>query len=455
MKKESEKELKHKARRRSIQGGIFTSAKTSLTDQFISPFAIAINTSSSMVALLSSISGLFGPLSQMFGSRLIEKEPRKKIILRSVLLESLFILPFIIIAILFYKGIVTSLLPLILLIFFAFYVIFLNLGAPAWFSWMGDIVDDNYRGRWFAKRNLLLGFISVVIAVSASFGLDYFKKNGMEMFGFMALFGLAFLCRMGSWRVFKKKYEPKIKVKKKDHFSFFDFITKAPKNNFGRFAIFRALIAFTGSISAPLMAVYFLRNLGFAYYTYIIVIFSSTVFSLLVIELWGKFADRYGNYKTLAITSIAIPTIPILLVLHPSPFYLIFVPFLVGGISWAGFNLAAGNFIYDNVSQEKRGLAVSYYNMLNGIGIALGAALGAFLIKAITTTAIEPIVLIFFIGSFARMIVVFFGIPKIREVKKKSKFEGKKALRNIILKEAKPTLMEEAHEIMSINRYFR
>jgi len=80
MKKDTEriKELKHKARRYSIKEGIFASTKTSLTDQFIAPLAIAINASNSLVALFSSISGLLGPLSQMFGSRLIEKEPRKK-----------------------------------------------------------------------------------------------------------------------------------------------------------------------------------------------------------------------------------------------------------------------------------------------------------------------------------------------------------------------------------------
>jgi len=39
--------------------------------------------------MLSSITGLLGPLSQLFGSRLIEKFSRKKIILKTVFLESL------------------------------------------------------------------------------------------------------------------------------------------------------------------------------------------------------------------------------------------------------------------------------------------------------------------------------------------------------------------------------
>ena len=74
-----EESLKAGARTQSIKEGVFASAKSAFGDSYISPFAIAINSSNSMVALLSSISGLLGPLSQIFGSKLIEKYERKKI----------------------------------------------------------------------------------------------------------------------------------------------------------------------------------------------------------------------------------------------------------------------------------------------------------------------------------------------------------------------------------------
>jgi len=453
VKKTSIKELKHKARRLSIKEGIFATIKGSFGDYYLSPFAIAINTSSPMVAMLSSISGFFGPLTQIFSSRLIKKYPRKKIISKAVFLESLIWLPLILIAFLFYKGIVTSLLPFILLLTFAFYIILANIGGPAWFSWMGDIVDKEYRGRWFAKRSLIAGFVSITLALSASFFLTYFKNKGWIMWGFIILFSLAFLARLNCWRIFKKQYEPKIKIKKGDYFSFWDFIIQSPKTNFGKFSLFRAFFAFACSIASPLLAVYLLRNLEFAYTTYMVIILASSAFSLLVLEIWGKFADKYGNYRVMGITSILIPIIPILWIISPSPIYLVLVPAIVSGISWAGFNLSAGNFIYDNVHAQKRGVAVSYYNMLNGIGIFLGAGLGALLIKFLTITIIEPILLIFLISGIARMIAVFWWMPKLKEVRKTEKFNGKRAFKHIIFREIKPTLLEEAHQIKSIREY--
>jgi MFS family permease len=184
------------------------------------------------------------------------------------------------------------------------------------------------------------------------------------------------------------------------------------------------------------------------------IIMASSVFALVFIEIWGKFADKYGNYRTIIITSFLIPAIPILWILSRSPLYLIIVPSIVGGISWSGFNLAAGNFIYDNIGQEKRGLAVSYYNMLWGIGTFLGAGLGAILIKYLPTMFnLEAIVIIFILSGVLRMLVAIIGVHHLTEVRKISKFEGKSAFKNILLKQTKPTLVEEAHQLMSIKKY--
>jgi len=447
------KKLKKKARKHSIAEGIFASAKNSFGHYYVSPFAIAINSSSSIVAMISAVSGLLGPLSQMFGSRLPEKYSRKKILLKTVFIESLMWLPFAAIAILFYKGILLEALPILVLFSFALYVIAGNLGHPAWFSWMGDIVKEKHRGKYFSKRNLLMGFTSVILAISAALFLDYFGKKNWVMFGFIILFSLALISRLISWKILHKQYEPKIKLKKGYYFSFWNFLINSNKNNLGKLSLFRFFFTFTTAISSPLLVVYLLRNLNFSYTLYMVIIFAGTVFSLIVLELWGNFADRYGNYKALCIAAMMTPFIPILWVLNTNIFYLIFIPSAVSGIAWAGIHLTEQNFIYDNVSDQKRGLAISYYNMFWGIGIFLGASLGAFLIKILDTNFIKPIVLIFIISAVGRTISAIWWLPKIKEIKKTKKFNSKKAFKEIILKEAAPTLHEEVNQIIHIKKY--
>ena len=90
--------------------------------------------------------------------------------------------------------------------------------------------------------------------------------------------------------------------------------------------------------------------------------------------------------------------------------------------------------------------------MLIGIGTFLGAGIGAFLIKYLTTS-IQPIIIIFIISAIARAIFAVWWVPKIREIRKTEKFDGKKALRNLFLRDARASLTEEAHEIISIHKY--
>ncbi len=445
--------LKQKSRDFSIKEGIFASAKDSFGTHFLSPFAIAINSSNSLVAIMSSITGLLGPLSQIFGSKIIEKKPRKKVVTKFVLLESISWLAFLIISFLFVKNILTEILPIMFLLFFSIYTILLNVMVPAWFSWTGDIISEKYRGRWLSKRNLLMGFTSLILAIGAAFFLEYMKEKNLAMIGFAILFFLAFVTRMTCWKIFKKQYEPKLKIKPGQHFSFFEFLIRAPKTNFGRLALFRFFFSLSITISGSLLAIYLLRNLNLTYIQYIIVILSATFFTLIVTEIWGKIADKYGNYKVLLITTIFIPLIPILWILNNSILYLIIVPGIVRGISWAGFNLASGNFIYDNVSPEKRGLAISYYNMLMGLGIFFGGLIGAFFIKFLHTSRIEPILTIFIASAILSAIVVIWWMPKIKEIKNKKKTRDPKAFRKFLLKQIKPTLTEEVHQIIDIKKY--
>lgn len=448
-------ELKKKARGYSIKEGIFCSAKDSLGVQYVSPFAIAINSSSSLVALLSSIPGIINPISQVIGSKQIAYTPRKKIILKSAIREIFIWGFFILIGILFSTNILTSFLPLLVLFGYCIYEMLSGLIQPAWFSWTGDIIDEKHKGKWFSKRSLIMGAISLVFAAISALFLDFMKNSGRVMEGFIVLFGLALVFRIFSYNTFKKQYEPKIKIREADYFSFWEFLKKAPQTNFGKFSIYRGLIAFSSTISSSLLVVYLLRNLEFNYLEYILIIYAGTFFSLLFLELWGKLSDRYGNYLIIYITSIFLPAIPILWILHTSLAYLVIIPSFIGGISWAGFNLAAGNFIYDNVHPKKRGLAISYYHMLIGIGTFLGGGLSAFLIKYWEISLVEPIVAIFFLSAILRVIIVLSFLNRIEESKKMKKIKGLSELRNMVIHQARPVLMEEIHDIISIKKYLK
>src|SRR3989344_51278 len=84
---------KQKALEISIKEGSAASFSSSLGSSYITPFALALNSNAFHIGLLSSFSGITYPLAQLFGSKLMEKHSRKKIVLKFVLLEALMWIP--------------------------------------------------------------------------------------------------------------------------------------------------------------------------------------------------------------------------------------------------------------------------------------------------------------------------------------------------------------------------
>ncbi len=409
---------KQKALVISKREGAFAAVNSGIVQNFIIPFALVLQTTNFLIGILSSFVGLIGPIAQISNSRLMERYTRKKIVLVSALIQILILIPIIVLGILFYFDIFVDALPILLILFYSLYVAIGAVNAPIWFSWMGDLVPEKYRGDYFSKRNRLIGTVAIVSILIGGFFLDFFKTQGLVLFGFAILFFIAFIARFISIIMLSKQYHPNFKLKKGYYFSFYDFIKYSPKNNFGRFAIFVGAMYLAVAIASPFFTVHMLKELEYSYALFTVVNLSASVFSLMTLSFWGKFADKYGNHLVLKICSFFIPLVPLLWMLSPNPFYLILVPSLISGIFWGGFNLSVSNFIYDSTKSEHRALCNAYTYVLMGFGGFFGGLIGAVIVKFVQVDFLSNIFLfIFLISGIARYLVVFLFLPSFKEVR--------------------------------------
>jgi len=160
--------------------------------RYITPYALALGASNTIIGLLSSLPSFLGTLSQIQSSKLIEKVKRKKIVVYSVALQALMWLPLIFIGVLYFFFGVNSLISSLLLLFI--YSLLILAGSfcnPAWSSWMKDIVTKN-TDTYFARRNMIAGTIGLSSALIAGFMLDFFNKYN-ALLGFWIIFSIALL----------------------------------------------------------------------------------------------------------------------------------------------------------------------------------------------------------------------------------------------------------------------
>lgn len=391
--------------------------------RYITPYALAVGANNTQIGFLSSLPSLLGNLSQLFTLRAMKIWSRRKIVFSAVLGQAIMWLVLLLVGVFYFVLNFKKQAPNLVILIYTILILFGAFGGPAWQSWMKDLVTTE-SGIYFGKRNKIALSIALVCMLIGGFILDYFKQTKIFV-GFIILFLIAFIGRLISAYLIKNQYEPRFKHEEKYYFSFFAFIKRMRHNNFGKFVIYYALISFSVNITSPFLAIYMLKDLGFSYSYFMIVNLASVITTLFFVGLWGKFSDRYGNLKTINITGLIITIFPLLwlasifLKSTTGVFIYLIIIELISGMIWAGFNLAAGNFIYDAVTRQRMAICTCYFNIISGLGVLLGATLGGF-ISSLETNIIgfSPLLFVFLLGGITRIIIYFLMNSQIKEVRK-------------------------------------
>ncbi|MFW9950796.1 MAG: MFS transporter [Candidatus Thorarchaeota archaeon] len=405
----------------SITEGSFGVFSSILVDNYIIPFSLSINSSPFQAGILASFGNFISPIGQLIGACAIERKSRKFTLLSGVLGQAAMWPFFIIIALLFQFTLLQEYLPWILMGFFLIYMLGAGVMNPPWFSVMGDIVPEDYRGRYFAKRNLITNSVALLGILFLSFSLDWFDFQGLLFFGFIIIFILGLGTRLISAFLFTQHYYPPYNFEKIDHVKTSEFFKELPKSNFGKFTLFVSLLIFGQWIAGPFFSVYMLNELQFDYSTFIVINLSSSLVGLFIFPILGKISDKFGNVILIKIGGLIIPIIPLLWLFFNTPMGIILGPQLLSGVGWTAFNLATANFIFDNITSKKRGKYIALYNLLLGIAITLGGLAGSFIISFISITFMNEYHFLFLLSSIVRVIILIIFWRKIEEVRVKTK----------------------------------
>jgi len=288
---------------------------------------------------------------------------------------------------------------------------------------MADHVGETDRGKVFGKRSMIFGIINVSSMFIAGLILSLFKNKlpfgdgsgGFKFLGFTIIFSIAFVTRLVSWHFLNKMYEPVLIIKAEHRFTFLDFMKRILRSNFGRFVIFASCMNFSVYVVSPFFAVYMIKDLGFGYLTYTVIMMASTLTGLSMMHVWGSYADNAGNVRVLKLSSVFLPVIPLLWLISHNVIYLIAVQ-IFAGFFWAGFNLSVTNFIYDAATPEKRTRCIAYFNAINGTAIFCGAAIGGYLVSVLPPLEGSSIISLMIISGILRLIASILS-SRVREVR--------------------------------------
>ncbi|KKO17983.1 MAG: hypothetical protein DCC43_13310 [Candidatus Brocadia sp.] len=409
--KQQERIAVRRSLRYSIKDGVAFAATTGFGDNYLNPFAVALDASAFQIGLLSSASQFVPSLAQFKVADLTERfGSRKKVIVRSVFIHAFLLLPIALIPFLPEFVRVYALIGLCTL-----YVSFASFAGPAWGSLMANLVPERKRGAFFSRRGRLISLVMVVSSFLAGYILHFFQKQ--NLFGFTIIFLVAMISRYISCYFLSRMYEPPLEIKREHYFSLGEFLRRLNVGNFGKYVIFHSCFSFAVFIASPFFPVFMLRDLGFSYITYTIVTTTVPLASILAVSYWGQRADALGNRQIIWICSLVISVLPAMWLISQQIYFLIIIQILAG-IFWAGFNLCSSNFIYDSVIPEKRTRCIAYFNTLNGFSICAGNLLGGFLATHLPSFFGYRLLALFAVSSLLRILTATLLLKRVKEIRK-------------------------------------
>ncbi len=383
-------------------------ASTGLTANFITPFALALGSSSTLIAAITTLPSLIAAFAQLGVQRARSWfATRRRHMFVFSLLQAIMWLPLLAVPALAHPG-------LWLLGIVTLNTVFGFLVNPVLSGFTADIVPDEQRGRFFGLRNTLTGISTFLTTLLAGFVLALTTRSPLS--GFAILFSLAFAARAASAYLFTRMGAPPEAPADGATPEPHELLMHANRTPLGKFTLFLTLFLIAVNIASPFFSVYELSVLGFSYAQYTAIMCMGLVTGFVTMSLWGRYVDRIGSRTVLVTCGLLTPVIPLVWAMT-SDFRILLATEALSGIAWAGFNLSVTTYLIDATERRERTRQVAEYTVLVQIAVFAGAMAGGGLLGHYGKDAAQSFVNLFFLSAALRFIVVLAFYQTIKELR--------------------------------------
>lgn len=277
-----------------------------------------------------------------------------------------------------------------LLVVIAVSNIFIAGNGSLWLAWMGDVVPEGERGRYFGTRNAFMGVIGVAVSFLGGVWLDHLPSP----LDFTVLLSLAVVMGVIASVVLSFHAHPKsdreaLKMRAA-------FAAPLQDRNFRRLLMFAGYWQFSVLLGGAFVIPYFLSHLRMSF-TQIAVWEAISAFATLLIgPWWGRVADRVGHRPVLALTTFLAGTLLPLSWMLASPQHLwpIWLSAVLNALVWSAIGPGVFNLLFASVPPATRTSFVGVLVAVMGLAGFLGGVLAGPLLTFFGGLA-------FNVGSFA------------------------------------------------------
>jgi len=302
--------------------------------------------------------------------------------------------------------------PLFILLLTVSLLLF-NLAQNSWLTWMSDLVPPKLRGRFFGKRNMYIGLLSMIILIGAGLLLDVFKNGGAEGLGYSILIIVSVIFAYFGFRYTMLMDDAPKSTAERIHIK--ELLQQAKVDHkFKSILLFLSLWTIITGIAAPFYYVHLYENMHWSYGSATLYASITGGLQLLLQPFWGKLLDRVGHKPLLKICIAVVSVIPVIwIVLAPAWSGILWGEAFISGTMWAGLNITLFNIVLYSLPGEKKAPALALLSSIVGVLNFGSMLLGGLIVASfsqlnfmIGAWSFSPFQITFFISFLGRIVMV-------------------------------------------------
>lgn len=264
-----------------------------------------------------------------------------------------------------------------------------SVASVAWSASIAELVPPRISGKYFARRNLIFGFWTLVAVLAAGFTVDA-GDHGFDVFaGIFFIAGLARL--MGLYYLSRMIFPPSADVVQKGGATIEQARSVFADRNYIRFTLFIGLWGFFLGMGLPFQTVFLIDVLHFPMSEVVVLSTLAGIGGLITLKGWGSLCDRFGNKPVLYVCSLIWALVGLLTWCSAGPRFQghLTVAFIVIGGLTAGFQLCQFNLMLKLIAAERRAAHIAVFLALTSALLALGPLVGGALLAWFPSNAGE------------------------------------------------------------------
>ncbi len=256
--------------------------------------------------------------------------------------------------------------------------------ATLWTSWIGNVVPESRRGRYFGFRAGIIGVVGMV----ANLGAGWFLDRVSAPLNFQVILGIGVVSALLGVLALLFHDEPAV-IQSRPHFKEV-FKTPWQDLNFRKFLLFGVYWQASVFIAAPFVFTYFLDRLKMSFTEIALWGIIASVTAFFTTTWWGHVADRYGNKAVLAIgMTVAGSAMPLSWMLaSEGHLWPIWFSAFFDAVAWGAIGPAVFNLALASAPKENRTAFVAMYSFTTGAAGFVGGLLSGPLL--ILLSRLEP-----------------------------------------------------------------